>query len=157
MIHPYLAYCNLVWASKLRPNYQARLKRLTVLQNRAIRVIIGCFNASFSTETLYIKQLRILKIGQITALQVNEFMYKHYNNLLPSIFSDYFTIISQVNPYDFRSSNNYMYRSIYSRINTRMFSIKCVGPNAWNLIPFDLQLLPNRSSFKRNLRNYLLD
>src|SRR6218665_120733 len=40
MIHPYLAYCNFVWAS----NYQARPKRLIVPQNRAIRVIIGCFN-----------------------------------------------------------------------------------------------------------------
>src|SRR6218665_3931460 len=38
------------------------------------------------------KQLHvlILKIGQITTLQINEFMYKHYNNLLPSIFSNYF-------------------------------------------------------------------
>src|SRR6218665_66970 len=56
MIHPYLAYCNLVWAS----NYQVRLKRLIVLQNRSIRVIIGCFNVSCSTDSLY-KQLRILK------------------------------------------------------------------------------------------------
>src|SRR6218665_2381024 len=66
MIHPYLAYCNLVWAS----NYQAYLKRLIVLQNRVIRVIIGCFNVSCSTDSLY-KQLRILKIGQITTFQIN--------------------------------------------------------------------------------------
>ena len=96
MIHPYLAYCNLVWAS----NYRARLKRLIVLQNRAISVIIGCFNVSCSTDSLY-KQLRILKIGQITTLQINEFMYKHYNNLLSPIFSNYFTITSQVNPTTF--------------------------------------------------------
>src|SRR6218665_2867339 len=89
MIHPYLAYCNLVWAS----NYQAHLKRLIVLQNRGIMVIIGCLNVSCSTDSLY-KQLRILKIGQITTLQINEFMYKHYNNLLPPIFSNYFTITS---------------------------------------------------------------
>src|SRR6218665_2037014 len=78
LIHPSLAYCNLVWAS----NYQVRLKRLIVLQNRAItrRVIIGCFNVSCSTDSLY-KQLRILKIGQITILQINEFTYKHYNKL----------------------------------------------------------------------------
>ena len=82
MIHPYLAYCNLVWPS----NYQARLKRLIVLQNRAIRVIIGCFNVSCSADYLY-KQLRILQIGQITTLQINEFMYKHYNNLLPPILA----------------------------------------------------------------------
>src|SRR6218665_508768 len=149
MIHPCLAYCNLVWAS----NYQVRLKRLIVLQNRAIRVIIGCLNVSCSTDSLY-KQ-RILKIGQITTLQMNEFMYKHYINILPPIFSNYFTITSQVNPYNLRSSNNY--RPIYSRTNIRMFSIKCAGPNAWNLIPFDLWCLPNLSSFKRNLRNYLLD
>ena len=73
MIHPYLAYCNVVWVS----NYQARLKWLTVLQNRAIMVIIGCFHVSYSTDSLY-TQLRILKIGQITALQINEFMCKHY-------------------------------------------------------------------------------
>ena len=48
MIHPYLPYCNLVWAS----NYQARLKRLIVLQNRAIIVIVGCFNVSCSTDSL---------------------------------------------------------------------------------------------------------
>ena len=113
MIHPYLAYCNLVWASK----YQARLKRLVVLQNRTIRVIIGCFKVSCSTDSMY-KQLRILKISQITTFQNNEFKYKHYN-VLPPIFSNYFTIIffiiSSKPIYNLRSSNNY--RPIYSRTN----------------------------------------
>src|SRR6218665_176218 len=137
MIHPFLAYCNLVWAS----NYQVRLKQLIVHQNLAIRVNIGCFNVSCSTDSLY-KQL---KIGQITTLQINELLYKRYNKLLPPNFSNYFTITFQVNPNNLRSSNNY--RPIYSRTNIRMFSIKCAGPNAWNLIPFDLRCLPNLSSF----------
>ena len=82
------------------------------------------------------KQLHvlILKIGQITTLQINEFMYKHYNKLLLPIFSNYFTITSQVNPYNLQSSNNY--RLIYARTNIRMFSIKCPGPNAWIYNPF---------------------
>lgn len=53
-IHSHLAYCNLVWAS----NYQVRLKRLVVHQNRAIRVITGCFNVSCLTDSLH-KQLQI--------------------------------------------------------------------------------------------------
>ena len=35
LIYPYLSYCNLVWAS----NYHSRLKSLSVLQRRAVRIV----------------------------------------------------------------------------------------------------------------------
>src|SRR6218665_2111759 len=75
MFQPYLV-CE--WASNY---YQARIKRLIVLQNRAIRIrpIIGCFNVSCSTASSY-KQLRILKIGQ--KLPHSKLMNLHVNIII---------------------------------------------------------------------------
>ena len=37
LVYPYIAYCNMVWAS----NYNSRLRRITVLQKRIVRKIVG--------------------------------------------------------------------------------------------------------------------
>jgi len=148
IVHPYLTYCNIIWAS----NYPSRLKRLTTLQKRAIRIMN---NSSYllPTDPIF-KHLRILKLEQITSWQVSEFMYRYATRQLPAIFNNYFTSISEVNPYNIRSLSNY--RSIFTRTNTRKFSLKSIGPKTWNCIPTEIRSIPNTYSFKRKLCEHFI-
>ena len=149
IVHPYLNYCNIIWAS----NYPSRLKRLVILQNRAIRAITSC-HYFLSTDSAF-KYLCILKIDQITNQQINEFMFRYTTRQLPSAFDNYFTTISESNPYYTRSASNY--RTTYSRTNTRRFSLKCMGPKSWNIVPIEIRSSPNIYLFKYKLRNYLIN
>jgi len=112
LMYPYLSYCNIVWAS----NYTSRLRGLSVLQRRAVRIVAGRSSTSHTINTFY--DLWILVFDQINKLQISEFMYN------PFAFSGYFSKVSDIHSYHTRSSKNLSCST--ARTNTRMFSIKCV-------------------------------
>jgi hypothetical protein len=149
LIHPYLVYCNIAWAS----NYQTRLMRLHILQKRAIRIIA---RAPYNTHSRQIfKNLCILKIDQINKSQICELMYRFTNNLLPPAFKDYFTCVSDFHGHNTRTKDDY--RAEFARTNSRRFSIKCIGPAAWNSLPLNIRKLHNLYLFKKSLRILLLE
>jgi len=137
LIHPYLTYSNMVWAS----TYSTRLTRLNKLQRRAMRVIAGTRH-SMPTDEIF-KMYRVLSIEQIRIFQTSEFMFKYFHNQLPRVFNNYFTTTSILNPYPVRSAANV--RVAVARTNSRMFSIKCVGSRTWNDIPLTIRNLTNIS------------
>ena len=49
------------------------------------------------------------------------------------------------------------YRSQYARINTRLFSFVCTRPILWNRLPNTLKNTYTLASFKRNLKNILIN
>src|SRR6218665_3183443 len=53
------------------------------------------------------KQLRVLTFHQITTMLINEFMFKHSIDQLPSLFLDYFVTVYQVNLCNLRFFCNY--------------------------------------------------
>ena len=99
-------------------------------------------------------KLNILQIEQIRIQQTSEFMFKYMHNLLPGAFVDFFSLTSQSNPYNVRSSANYS--GIATRTNTRKFSIESAGPRTWNNLSVDVRNSPCISIFKRKLRGHLL-
>src|SRR6218665_3685345 len=60
MVHPYLSYCSIIWAS----NYPARLKALEMLQKRALRIIVGC--SYFASAEPLFKSINILRQAAAT-------------------------------------------------------------------------------------------
>jgi len=148
MIHPYIFYCNIVWAS----NYPTKLLKLHSLQNRAVRMVFGP-TCRLSTDQMY-KQINILKLDQICNFQTSEFVFKNQFNLLPNTFFDYFTTVSSINPYFLCNSNNY--RPVACRTNIRKFSIKYTGPSVWNSLPPHLTQTTSVLLFKNRLKQYLL-
>ena len=71
------------------------------------------------------KNLRILKISDINLLQTSLFMYKLYHNLLPSQFTVYFSLNSNIHSYNTRAHEKHI-PSV--TINIRQFSIKYYRP-----------------------------
>jgi hypothetical protein len=116
--------------------------------------LLALDNYSVPTETIF-KLNRVLNIEQIRIQQTAEFMYKYFNNQLPRVFNNYFATISDLNPYPVRSTANV--RVAFARTNSRMFSIKCAGPRAWNDIHLTLRNIPNISLFKNKLRAHLVN
>jgi len=149
LIYPYLAYCNIVWAS----NYNYRLQKLIILQKRAIRVIARVSPRSHTNQ--YFNKYKILKIPQINTLQISEFMYKFTHKLLLLVFNDYFSITSDTHTYPTRQIE--FYRGVFARTNTRMFAIRSMGPSVWNNIPISTCRAPNLKSFKKSVCARLLD
>ena len=49
------------------------------------------------------------------------------------------------------------YRSHYARINTKEFSIHCIGPVLWNNLPEELKTLYSINSFKYHLKQLLIN
>ena len=87
---PYYQYCNMVWAC----HYTSNLHKLSVLQKRAIRIICA---AEFRTRAADLFKIhRQLTLVDINKLQIAIFVFKSLNNLLPSVFMDYFKCNSEL-------------------------------------------------------------
>lgn len=148
IVFPYLSYCNIVWAS----TYKTSLRKLIVIQKRAIRVIAGA-NYGSSTKQLF-SDLNLLNIEQIRLYQVGEFMFRFHHGLLPPAFADFYTLVSKVHTYGTRQCA--LYHRPYARTNVRRFSIRVVGISVWECIPLFVRNSSNVYTFKRSLREHLL-
>jgi exonuclease III len=149
LVYPYIAYCNMVWAS----NYNSRLHRITVLQKRIVRKIVGLPYNSHTEQSF--TQLGILKFEQIKQLQISEFMHRYTFKRLPDVYVNYFNLASDFHSYNTRNQNTY--RSEFARTNSRKFSIKYTGPSVWNGLPHDLRSISSRNSFKKHLKIWLIE
>jgi Reverse transcriptase (RNA-dependent DNA polymerase) len=149
LVYPYLAYCNIVWAS----TYESRLHRLVILQKRALRIIAGV--PSFTHTRPIFSDLKLLNIEQIKTLQVGEFMYRYEHGLLPQVFRGFFRLGTEVHSHFTRNAK--AYRPLFAHSNTRLFSIKLVGTLTWNKFPLHVRVAPNLQMFKKMLRAYLIN
>ena len=149
LVYPYLSYCNMVWAS----TYATRLHRLIILQKRAVRLVAGAPYCSHTSQIF--STLKILRVEQIATFQIGEFMYRFSRNLLPPIYKNYFELSSEVHSYFTRNST--LYRRIYARTNTHLFSIKSVGVVTWEKIPIEIRLSSSIWVFKNKFRTYLIE
>ena len=84
LIHPHITYCLLAWGNANKNI----LKKITILQKRAIRLIDQAHYYSHS-EPIF-KKLNILKISDQYELDVVLFMNKFQNKKLPTSFHDMF-------------------------------------------------------------------
>ena len=68
-IYPYLTYCNHIWGA----TYKTRLKRLVMLQNKAVRILSHAGNRT-SSDPLF-KKLDIMKVENINTYLIGRFMF----------------------------------------------------------------------------------
>ena len=74
----------MVWAC----NNTYNLQKFSVLQKRAIRIISAADYRTHADDLF--KRHRQLTLVDINKLQISIFVFKSLNNLLPSVFMDYF-------------------------------------------------------------------
>ena len=149
-IYPYFSYCNEVWGSA----YSCHLKRLTILQKRAIRIIHNA-NRTEHTDPLF-RDANILKFHNIHKHVVAQFMHKLFHGNLPSVFDDMFCINANVHQHATRQANLLHIPRISS--NRTKKTIRYEGCIIWNHImksniPFDC----SAATFKRQFKRYLMN
>ena len=120
LVYPYLYYGNIMWAN----NYPSRLKKITKIKKKSIRIIT--FNLYISKSAPLFQQLKLLNLNQINDLSVSLFMFDYINGNLPAAsFNDYFTTNTKIHHHDTRKSNSIHKK--YFRTNYGKFSIKTKG------------------------------
>jgi hypothetical protein len=149
LIYPYLTYCNIVWSS----TYVTNLNRIPLLQKRVVRTLTNSDYRAHS-DPLF-KQLKILDIFKSNSFHIGKFMFLYHHCMLPTCFDELFTTNNQIHGYNTRSAGNY--RSHACRTNTKQFTILYSGPNIWNSLPTNITVINTISSFKTQLRNFLLN
>ena len=147
MVLRYLNYCCIVWGA----NYFGRLEHLLKLQNRMIRIIIDLKKKITPT---FFKSLNILNVTEINVLQTSLFMYKLYNRLLPQNFSSFLCLNNDLHQHYTRSHKNFHLVSVKTN---RKFSLKFRDTVIWNKIPEIYQFAISISSFKKLLKDCLIN
>ena len=100
LILPYDSYC----IHGRGRAYDTHLKHVLVLQNKAVRVIVGVPPRT-NVGNFYL-ELDILPVRNIFVYTIAIFMYKYMNGMLPELFLSMFTSISDIHNYDTRQALN---------------------------------------------------
>ena len=124
LVHPYLHYCISVWGS----TYPTNLKRLVLLQKRALRIISkSCYDAH--TNPIF-KDLCILSLHNtgytMYLAEIGKIMYHHKAGLLPNIFYSTFLFRCQLRGYNTRNATSFHVPKCPT--NPKAFSFQYQGP-----------------------------
>ena len=102
-----------------------------------------------------LKKINVLNIYKLNIYQNLLFMFKIYNNMLPTYFQPHFTLINH--KYSTRYSiSNFLIPT--TSLRKTDFSITCRGPRLWNyFLNRDMKNMTSIKLFKRAVKLYLLD
>ena len=121
-----LNYCSLVWAQ----NYNA-INRLVILQKKALR-IMNYQPRNSHTSPLF-RKAAVLKFKDKINLENILFISKSINNLLPSLFNNWFVFSSDTHKYNTSwSSNNKLQKYSYRTNTYGKNSIIISASQSWN-------------------------
>ena len=148
-IYPYLSYCNHVWGN----TYSTYLKRLTLLQKRALRIIT--FSGFREHTDVLFQNLKILKIREINKHLLGQFVYKYSENMLPRTFNGMFRLNADIHSYNTRSANKFHVNVVKSDLGKR--SIRHTSILLWNSIADTIGQATSLGMFKSQLKMFLLN
>ena len=151
-IHSHFTYLSFIWGH----NRKTALKPLQILQNRALRNLLG-FHYLTPIKYLY-RFSNVLPLEQIIKLSAAIFMYKVVKNL--THVNTKFLFTKDMHVYFTRQKEN-LFSSQYGSITYGTKGIKHFLITTYNGIPSQYRDLTSIQSFKKNLKahlkqNYLL-
>ena len=142
-IYPYLTYCNHIWGS----TYKTSLKRLTTLQNKAVKIISHA-RWRASCDTIY-KHLNIMKLAHINTYLIGRFMFRISIGKVPESLTSLLKT-SDYHSYSARIAN--LYHAPCVKLDLSKTGIKYRGTSIWNLIALEeINLEVLEAVFKKNL------
>ena len=147
LIHPYLQYGLMLWGS----TYKKLLKKVEVLQKRAIRIICRANYNEHSTPLF--KRLKIPNLDSLYKIQLGKFIFSAKNNLISSPLRNIFTLNHNVHMYATRQKDELHYQPIKNSIVHKSFL--CKGPELWSGLPSEIKESNSLPSFASKLRKHL--
>jgi len=129
LIHPHLLYDLSIWGS----TYPSYLKKLSILQNKAIKLISG--GSYRCPATPYNCNLKILKLEDLFIIEVGKLVHFHFQRKLPLNLSNLFQLQCNISNRNKSSKNhNLLYVPSYKTSRLQR-SIKNLGVKIRNKIP----------------------
>ena len=130
-----------------------KINKIQVLQNKLLKVLAHK-KFRYSTNKLH-DDFGILKVMDIANQEILTFVYKYFNNNLPSVFQDYFTLFGNENGTVTRNTNfNIRFIERHSMYGEK--SVKVVGAKLWNNLHNDVRLATSIKLFKSKLKSAIL-
>ena len=156
LIYPYFIYCNEVWGLACATHR----KKLFSLQKRALRIICGKKKFYKETNTLtrsepLFKELKVMKMHDVTNYLIVTFLFKFYHKKLPRIFDNMFRFNSIIHDHFTRQSIELHVPIV--RTNHTKLTIRYAGVILWNIFSKKLSLACTIDTFKKNLKNIFID
>ena len=149
LFHSHLLYCPLIISSTSAKN----LKKISVLQKKAIRIIIRAKNSEH-TKPIFSK-LNILPYDLIIKQYKLNFMHSIKYNYAPDSFKDTWTLNEErERAYDLRNNSDFLLPAPRIEFFKKqpMYSL----PFEWNQLD-DVRFQNNKITFQINLKNNLLN
>ena len=142
-----------IWIGNLGfPIFCDAQKQLQILQNNAVRAIVG--SRKYDHVTFSYKNLKILKIHDLCKLEIATLMHKYDTSKLPLAFDGHFVKSSNIHRYSTRSSQNHTYYIPKFRLVRLQKSFRYTGVKIWNNIEKEIKL-QTISKFCKNYKNFL--
>ena len=148
LVLPHINYCLLVWGV----NYSTYLDKITILQKRMVRVIMGIPLREHTAP--HFKSLEILKVSDLVKMQSIYFTYKFLKNLLPFELHNIFSIRL---PTRFTRNKDAL-EIPFTKKNFRLHTLRFFAPPLWNHISFQNKIDTSISiiTLKKQLKAHFL-
>ena len=134
--------------------YDIHIKPIYIVQKKVVRAV-GFMNFNSPSSPIF-SDLKILKLYDLFHLKLLLFVYESVNRISPSVFHNFFEILSDVHQHDTRQARK---GDIFmARHNTLQYgerSIRYSGAKSWNNIPLNIKQSPSVTSFRRQLKLHL--
>ena len=116
-------------------------------QNKLLKILYRK-DHRFSTNALY-NELGLLKCMDVHKLYTYMFVYKQQNNMLPSVFNNYYAKNHTIFTRSTRQSNDL--HLPFFRLSGGQKSLKYYGAKIWNDLPTDIKNIVSLSALKQSL------
>ena len=148
LVHPYIIYGIRLWGNA----YQMHIKKLEVVQKKAIRAITGAKYNDASSPLF--RPLKIMKFKDLRDMYIQHFVYEFVNDSLPKSLSHIFEYNRDIHRHNTRHSNDPRPLKANSDIMRR--SLLCRGPILWIDLNIDIRNSRTKHIFKKRvMQNYL--
>ena len=139
-INPHIDYNLLNWSMAASTN----LKSIENNVKKAVRII--SFEDRYSPSTPLFKKLNILPFIFSVKSKLAKFMWKFFNDNLPTTLSE-----------NFRTNSRTFISHYESRLSSLEKFVVFEGPKIWNEIPDSIKRKPSLKTFSKNLTIHYID
>ena len=149
LIYPFLTYGLIIWGN----TYKTTLEPLIILQKKVIR-IMNFSNYNDHTSPLF-TYLNIMKLPDVIYYHNCIFLFKFNSKMLPTIFDNFFELISSRHKYKTRLASRSSFYIPSIRTNYGKFSIRYQGATIWNDIDETIKQL-SLCRFKKEIKSKII-
>ena len=152
LCYSYLRYGIMIWGNAA----ESIIDPIQILNHRAARIMTFAPFGRIDLSPI-LSYLNILDIKDICLLETVKFLYKKRNNLIPLQFQNHFSNINEnlVHPRNFRSSTKNV-QILERKTCYGEKSLQYRAPKLWSDIPENIQNCESYSTFKKQMKKYLL-